>query len=195
MNRIMLITTKGCEGCTIARNSIKDAISQTKKSISFEEIDVNEVNKKFLKTFDIEDFPAILFFKDKKLKFKRIGSVPSIVILRWIDINFNQIVSFFWIITRDVGVSNTAGTLYYFIVMRSKTFIYCIIVAATIIVTKFVIEKSSAPVEEMYHRQLVNTLDSILDARFDPGCCEEVIDSNDVTIIKTRFSDSLSPMD
>ena len=79
--------------------------------------------------------------------------------------------------------------------MRSKTFIYCIIVAATIIVTKFVIEKSSAPVEEMYHRQLVNTLDSILDARFDPGCCEEVIDSNDVTIIKTRFSDSLSPMD
>ena len=88
MNRIMLITTKGCEGCTIARNSIKDAISQTKKSIAFEEIDVNEVNKKFLKTFDIEDFPAILFFKDKKLKFKRIGSVPSIVILRWIDINF-----------------------------------------------------------------------------------------------------------
>ena len=69
MNRIMLITTKGCEGCTIARNSIKDAISQTKKSISCEEIDVNEVNKKFLKTFDIEDFPAILFFKDKKLKY------------------------------------------------------------------------------------------------------------------------------
>ena len=64
MNRIMLITTKGCEGCTIARNSIKDAISQTKKSIAFEEIDVNEVNKKFLKTFDIEDFPAILFFYD-----------------------------------------------------------------------------------------------------------------------------------
>ena len=89
MNRIMLITTKGCEGCTIARNSIKDAISQTKKSISFEEIDVNEVNKKFLKTFDIEDFPAILLFKDEKLKVKKIGSVPSIVILRWIDINFN----------------------------------------------------------------------------------------------------------
>ena len=75
-----------------------------------------------------------------------------------------------------------AGTLYYFIVMRSKTFTYCIIVAATIFVTKFVIEESSAPVEEMYHKQLVNTLDSILDARFDPGCCEEVIDSNDIKV-------------
>lgn len=89
MNKIMLITTKGCEGCTIARNSIKDAISKTKKFITFEEKDTTEVNKKFLKTFGIEDFPAILLFKNEKLKLKWIGSVPSIVILRWIDINFN----------------------------------------------------------------------------------------------------------
>ena len=79
--------------------------------------------------------------------------------------------------------------------MRNNIFTYCIIVAITILITKLVIEKSSAPVEEMYHRQLVITIDSILDARFDPGCCEEVIDSNDVTITKTRFSDNLSPMD
>ena len=79
--------------------------------------------------------------------------------------------------------------------MRNNIFTYCIIVAATILITKLVIEKSSAPVEEMYHRQLVITIDSILDARFDPGCCEEVVDSDDVTITQTRFSDSLSPMD
>ena len=66
--------------------------------------------------------------------------------------------------------------------MKSKTFTYCIIVAITILITKLVIKESSAPVEEMYHRQLVNTLDSILNARFDPGCCEEVVDSNYVTI-------------
>ena len=89
MNKIMLITTKGCQGCTIARNSIKDAISQTKKSITFEERDTEEVKKKFLRTFGIADFPAILFFKDEELKVKKIGSVPSIVILRWIDINFD----------------------------------------------------------------------------------------------------------
>lgn len=41
---------------------------------------------------------------------------------------------------------------------------------------------TSSPVEEMYHRQLVTTLDSILDARFGAGCCEEVIDSDDVSV-------------
>lgn len=85
----MLITTEGCQGCTIARNSIKDAISQTKKSITFEERDSTEVKKKFLRTFGIADFPAILFFKDEELKVKKVGSVPSIIILRWIDINFD----------------------------------------------------------------------------------------------------------
>ena len=88
-----------------------------------------------------------------------------------------------------------AGTLYYFYIMRNNIFTYCIIVAATILITKLIIKESSAPVEDMYHRQLVTTLDSILDARFDPGCCEEVVDSNDVTIIQTEFSDSLLPMD
>jgi hypothetical protein len=94
-----------------------------------------------------------------------------------------------------VGVSNTAGTHYYFIIMRSNTFTYCIIVAVTILITKFVIEESSSPVEEMYHRQLVVTLDSILDARFSPGCCEEVIDSDDVSVSHTRFNGMLSPME
>ena len=52
----------------------------------------------------------------------------------------------------------------------------------------------SSPVEEMYHRQLVITLDSILDARFCPGCYKEVIDSNnDVSVPYTQFGDILSP--
>ena len=50
-------------------------------------------------------------------------------------------------------------------------------------------------VEEMYHRQLVITLDSILDAKFGPGCCKEVIDSDDVSVHHTQFSDILSPTD
>ena len=55
---------------------------------------------------------------------------------------------------------------------------------------------TSSPVEEMYHRQLVITLDSILDARFGPGCYKEVIDSNDnVSVPYTRFGDILSPTD
>ena len=52
---------------------------------------------------------------------------------------------------------------------------------------------TSSPVEEMYHRQIVTTLDSILDARFGPGCYEEAIDSDSVSIPHTRFGDILSP--
>lgn len=72
--------------------------------------------------------------------------------------------------------------------------IYFIIVIGIVIYTNVQSNKNtSSPVEEMYHRQLVVTLDSILNARFGPGCCEEVIDSNDVTITNTRFGDILSP--
>lgn len=54
---------------------------------------------------------------------------------------------------------------------------------------------TSFPVEEMYHRQLVVTLDSILDARFCAGCCEEDIDTDSVTVIKGRFNGFLAPME
>lgn len=77
--------------------------------------------------------------------------------------------------------------------MRNNIFIYCIIVASTILITKLVIEESSSPVEEMYHRQLVTTIDSILDARFGPDYCEEVIDTINANTFSTRFSGIISP--
>ena len=75
--------------------------------------------------------------------------------------------------------------------------IYFIIVIGIVIYTNVQSNKNtSTPVEEMYHRQLVITLDSILDARFGPGCYKEVIDSNDnVSIPHTRFGDIFSPME
>ena len=91
-----------------------------------------------------------------------------------------------------MGVSNTAGTLYYFIVMKNNVFIYCIIVALTILITKLVIEESSSPVEEMYHRQLVTTIDSILNARFGHSCCEEVVDSDNINVLPTLFRNHLN---
>ena len=54
---------------------------------------------------------------------------------------------------------------------------------------------TSSPVEEMYHRQLVITLDSILDARFGPGCCEEDIDTVNANTFNSRFGGNFSPMD
>lgn len=73
--------------------------------------------------------------------------------------------------------------------------IYFVIVIGIVIYTNVQSNKNtSTPVEEMYHRQLVVTLDSILDAKFCPGCCEKVIDSNNnVSVPNTRFDDVLSP--
>ena len=56
-------------------------------------------------------------------------------------------------------------------------------------------KNTSSPVEEMYHRQLVVTLDSILDARFSPDYCKEVIDTINANTFSTRFSDIISPME
>lgn len=72
--------------------------------------------------------------------------------------------------------------------------IYFIIVIGIVIYTNVQSNKNTSTlVEEMYHRQLVVTLDSILDARFGPGCCKEVIDSDDVSVPHTRFGYILSP--
>lgn len=62
--------------------------------------------------------------------------------------------------------------------------IYFVITIGIVIYTNVQSNKNaSTPVEEMYHRQLVVTLDSILDARFGYGCCKEVIDSNDTVSV------------
>ena len=54
---------------------------------------------------------------------------------------------------------------------------------------------TSSPVEEMYHRQLVVTLDSILDARFGDGCCEEDGDTVNTNTFHTRFGVMILPME
>ena len=72
--------------------------------------------------------------------------------------------------------------------------IYFVIVIGIVIYTNVQSNKNtSTPVEEMYHRQLVVTLDSILDARFGTGCCEEDIDTVNADTFRTRFGGNLSP--
>lgn len=74
--------------------------------------------------------------------------------------------------------------------------IYFVIVIGIVIYTNMQSNKNtSTPVEEIYHRQLVVTLDSILDARFGTGCCEEDIDTVNADTFRTRFGDILSPTD
>lgn len=66
-------------------------------------------------------------------------------------------------------------------------------VISIIIVEHIEHQVTSSPVEEMYHRQLVVTLDSIFDARFGTGCCEEVIDSDDVSVTHDEFGRVILP--
>ena len=94
-----------------------------------------------------------------------------------------------------MGVSNTAGTLDFINNMNpNKYILWCscwitiLIGIVSILIVKHIEHQvTSSPVEEMYHRQLVITLDSILDVRFGAGCCEEVIDSDDVSVPQTLF--------
>ena len=101
-----------------------------------------------------------------------------------------------------LGVSNMAGT-FNFIRNMKNSLVYILVFAALVLICYSAYKEreystvrfiTSSPVEEMYHRQLVVTLDSILDARFGTGC-EEDIDTVNANTFRTHFSGSLSPMD
>ena len=102
-----------------------------------------------------------------------------------------------------MGVSNTASTLNFINSMKDFGIGILIGFGIALVITVVIFCSylgnvkaiTSSPVEEMYHRQLVVTLDSILDARFGPGCYKEVIDSNNVSVSHTRFGNIISPTD
>lgn len=54
---------------------------------------------------------------------------------------------------------------------------------------------TSSPVEEMYHKQLVITLDSVLDAHLNAATNKEVIDSDTITSTYHQFDKYLLPME
>lgn len=88
-NKVILVTTKGCEGCVIAHKLIKEAIDEHSKTISFEQRTFAEFGKQRLNEMKIRDFPAILFYKDDILVYKHIGTAPLIFFLRWFDVYFD----------------------------------------------------------------------------------------------------------
>ena len=88
MNKIVLITTEGCEGCAVMRDNTTYAVTTARIEIELEIKDMKELDKKYLRTFGIKDFPTILLFRDGELKYKYSGSMPAIVVTRWIDIYF-----------------------------------------------------------------------------------------------------------
>lgn len=88
MNKIILITTEGCQGCAIMRNSINQALAITSKEITFVQKDFKELDKKQLAATRVKDFPTTFFVKDDLIVRKESGTRPYIVVLRWIDVDF-----------------------------------------------------------------------------------------------------------
>lgn len=88
MNKIVLITTRGCEGCSVMRYSINSAILYSSKEIEFEAKDISTLDIVERNNLKLRDFPTTLFYKDGNLVRKEVGTRPYIVVLRWIDIDF-----------------------------------------------------------------------------------------------------------
>ena len=88
MNKITLITSEGCLGCQVMKSSIKAAIAKTKVDIDIEEIDISKVSRDMIRKFHIDDTPCAIFYKDDKYLFKKIGSVPTVVVVQWINVHY-----------------------------------------------------------------------------------------------------------
>ena len=88
MNKIVLITTKGCQGCHIMPCHIEQALENTKKKIEYVVKDIKYLTKDERSKLNVSDFPTTLLYKDDKLTRQEVGTRPYIVIVRWFDIDF-----------------------------------------------------------------------------------------------------------
>ena len=95
-----------------------------------------------------------------------------------------------------MGVSNTANTLNFINSMKDFSIGIFIGLGIALVISVVIFCSyignikaiTSSPVEEMYHKQLVVTIDSILDARFGTDYCKEDIDTVNTNTFSTRFS-------
>ena len=76
MNKILVITTKGCVTSKNAVANIIAAIKETKKNIPLESKDFSDIDVDFIIKNDISDFPTVVFFINDKVVYKCCGSYP-----------------------------------------------------------------------------------------------------------------------
>lgn len=90
MNKILILTTEGCEACDIAQRNVDIAMSQATTEIQIEIKDWHEEKRDFIVKNKVKDFPTVFYFIDNKLIHKAVGSYPSAVYLRWMDMYFKN---------------------------------------------------------------------------------------------------------
>ena len=92
MNEIWIIVTEGCEGCRIATNLVEKAVKQSEQDIKINVINhLDESYKPFIKTYDIKDFPTIVFIKSDIVMSIHTGTMPVPQILYEIKLWLNLI--------------------------------------------------------------------------------------------------------
>lgn len=88
---INVITTKGCTGCRIQIENLKQAIINNKKDIHLVITDFEDLTKNQIKAYRdnrvfLRDFPTTVFKNNETITFKMVGSTPTIVLQRYIDL-------------------------------------------------------------------------------------------------------------
>lgn len=90
MNKILILATEGCDACIIAKHNVELALAQTSVDITLEFKDFHDVSKDFIIKNRIKDFPTVLYFVNDRVVNKSVGTYPSAVYLRWIDLYFKK---------------------------------------------------------------------------------------------------------
>lgn len=80
MNKVLVVTTEGCQACYILNTLIGLAIQAYGKPIETESKDFKDVDKDMLKRYNIGDFPTAFLIKDDKVVYYFIGTRPVAVI-------------------------------------------------------------------------------------------------------------------
>lgn len=87
--KILLITTKGCEGCKILDRIIQKALDTYDKEVDYEIKDKDNIDVDFLKKHHINDFPTTILYKNNSIVFMFVGTKPVNVINNYMSIHFN----------------------------------------------------------------------------------------------------------
>lgn len=88
-NKLLLITTEGCEGCSILNKLVLDSLELLETNIEYTVKDVSEVPKKLIRAELITDFPTLLFYKDDEIIHKIVGTTTKYKLVLLLTRNFD----------------------------------------------------------------------------------------------------------
>ena len=87
--KILLITTKGCEGCRIMDNIIQKALDGYEKQVDYEIKDKDNIDIEFLKKHHINDFPTTILYQNNLIVFITAGTKPADQLRRDMVVHFD----------------------------------------------------------------------------------------------------------